>query len=135
MAIILLALGFAIVNTMLMVVLERTRELGMIMAIGMNRFKVFRMILYETMLLGVIGSIIGMLVSWWFTSYFGEQGIDISMVAQGFEALGYGSVMHPMLEFTDYVQVGFMVLVTGLIASVFPTIRALKMKPVEAIRN
>ncbi len=135
MAIILLALGFAIVNTMLMVVLERTHEIGMIMAIGMNRAKVFRMILYETTLLGVIGGILGMLVSIWFTSYFGERGIDISMVAQGFEALGYGSVMHPVLELVDYIQVGIMVLLTGLIASIFPTIRALKMKPVEAIRN
>jgi len=135
MAIILLALGFAIVNTMLMVVLERTHELGMIMAIGMNRAKVFRMILYETSLLGIVGGALGMLISVWFTSYYGERGIDISMVAQGFEALGYGSVMHPVLEFIDYVQVAIMVLLTGLIASIFPTIRALKMKPVEAIRN
>ncbi len=135
MAIILLALGFAIVNTMLMVVLERTHELGMIMAIGMNRAKVFRMILYETTLLGIIGGALGMLISVWFTAYFGERGIDISMVGQGFEALGYSSVMHPMLEFADYVQVAVMVLLTGLIASIFPTIRALKMKPVEAIRN
>jgi ABC-type lipoprotein release transport system permease subunit len=135
MAIILLALGFAIVNTMLMVILERTRELGMIMAIGMNRAKVFRMIMYETMLLGIIGGISGMLISIWFTSYFGEHGISIAMVAQGFESMGYGSVMYPVLEFTDYVQVAVMVLITGLIASVFPTIRALKMKPVEAIRN
>ncbi len=135
MAIILLALGFAIVNTMLMVVLERTHELGMIMAIGMNRAKVFRMILYETTLLGIIGGALGMLISVWFTAYFGERGIDISMVGQGFEALGYSSVMHPMLEFADYVQVAVMVLLTGLIASIFPTIRVLKMKPVEAIRN
>ncbi len=135
MAIILLALGFAIVNTMLMVVLERTHELGMIMAIGMNRAKVFRMILYETTLLGIIGGALGMLISVWFTAYFGERGIDISVVGQGFEALGYSSVMHPVLEFADYVQVAVMVLLTGLIASIFPTIRALKMKPVEAIRN
>jgi ABC-type lipoprotein release transport system permease subunit len=135
MTIILLALGFAIVNTMLMVVLERTKELGMIMAIGMNKMKVFRMIMYETSLLGIIGGILGMLLSWWFTVHFGEEGISISMVAQGFEAYGYGSVMYPVLELTDYVQVAVMVLITGVIASIFPTIRALKMKPVEAIRN
>jgi len=135
MAIILLALGFAIVNTMLMVVLERTKELGMIMAIGMNKAKVFRMIMYETSLLGMIGGVLGMLISWWFTTYYGEEGISISMVAQGFEAYGYGSVMYPVLELTDYVQVAIMVLITGVIASIFPTIRALKMKPVEAIRN
>lgn len=135
MIIILIALGFAIVNTMLMVVLERTKELGMIMAIGMNRFKVFKMILYETSFLGIIGGILGMLISAWFTSYFGEQGISIALVSKGFESIGYGSVMYPVLGFNDYVEVAILVLLTGIIASIFPTIRALKMKPVEAIRD
>ena len=135
MSIIMLALGFAIVNTMLMVILERTKELGMIMAIGMNRFKVFKMIMYETTMLTIVGGVLGILVSVLFTSYFGRAGIDISSVAKGFESLGYSSVMHPVLEFIDYVEVIIMVMLTGIIASIFPTIRALKMKPVEAIRD
>lgn len=135
MTIILIALGFAIVNTMLMVVLERTKELGMIMAIGMNRIKVFKMIFYETTFLAIIGTMVGIVISAWFTSYFGENGIDISVVSKGFGALGYGSVMKPYLELTDYFQVLVMVLITGFVASIFPTIRALKMKPVEAIRE
>lgn len=135
MTIILLALGFAIVNTMLMVVLERTKELGMIMAIGMNRFKVFRMILYETSILAMIGGIFGIVVSAIFTWYFGNIGIDISSVGEGFAAMGYSTIMYPLLEMSDYVQVGLLVLITGIIASIFPTIRALKMKPVEAIRD
>ncbi len=135
MLIILIALGFAIVNTMLMVILERTKELGMIMAIGMNKFKVFKMIFYETTLLGIIGALVGIVISAAFTLYFGRYGIDISIVGKGFEAMGYGTVMKPYLELTDYFQVLIMVIITGLIASVFPTIRALKMKPVEAIRD
>ncbi|NOX48523.1 MAG: ABC transporter permease [Chlorobi bacterium] len=135
MSIIMLALGFAIVNTMLMVILERTKELGMIMAIGMNRFKVFKMIMYETTMLAIVGGVLGILVSVLFTSHFGRVGIDISSVAKGFESLGYSSVMHPVLEFIDYVEVIIMVMLTGIIASIFPTIRALKMKPVEAIRD
>ncbi len=135
MSIIMLALGFTIVNTMLMVVLERTKELGMIMAIGMNRRKIFAMIFYETLLLGFVGGIIGIGISILFTQYFGRVGIDISGVAQGFEALGYSSVMHPYLELTDYIQVIILVFITGFIASIFPTIRALKMNPVEAIRE
>jgi ABC-type antimicrobial peptide transport system permease subunit len=120
---------------MLMVILERTKELGMIMAIGMNRFRVFKMIMYETTMLAIVGGILGILVSVLFTSYFGRVGIDISSVAKGFESLGYSSVMHPVLEFIDYVEVIIMVMLTGIIASIFPTIRALKMKPVEAIRD
>ena len=57
--IILLALGFGIVNTMLMAVLERVKELGMLMAIGMNRKRVFRMIMLETVFLGLTGAMVG----------------------------------------------------------------------------
>ena len=135
MSIIMLALGFTIVNTMLMVILERTKELGMIMAIGMNRRKVFAMIFFETSLLAIIGGALGIIISVLFTSYYGNVGIDISSVADGFEELGYGSVMHPFLELSDYIQVIIIVMITGLISSIFPTIRALKMKPAEAVRD
>jgi len=135
MSIIMLALGFVIVNTMLMVVLERTKELGMIMAIGMNRRKVFTMIFYETSILGSVGALLGIAISIWFTTYYSESGLNISIFAEGFEALGYSTLIHPFLEINDYVQIVILVFVTGLIASVFPTIRALKMKPVEAIRE
>ncbi len=135
MSIIMIALGFAIVNTMLMVILERTKELGMIMAIGMNRFKVFKMIMYETTMLALVGGVVGIVISAIFTWYFGDVGIDISSVSEGFEQLGYSSVMHPVLEMSDYIQVVILVMITGVIASIFPTIRALKMKPAEAVRD
>jgi len=135
MSIIMLALGFVIVNTMLMVVLERTRELGMIMAIGMNKKKVFTMIFYETSLLGFVGALIGLLISALFVWHFGNVGLNISSFSEGFQAFGYSTVIRPVLDTGDYVEVIIMVFITGLIASIFPTIRALKMKPVEAIRE
>lgn len=135
MSIILLALGFAIVNTMLMVILERKKELGMIMAIGMNRRKVFSMIMWETVLLSFTGALIGILFSVLFTFYFGQNGIDISSVAEGFESAGYASVLYPELNLVDYIQVVVLVFITGIIASIFPSIRALKMKPAEAVKE
>lgn len=134
MSIIMLALGFAIVNTMLMVVLERTKELGMIMAIGMNKFKVFKMIMWETSMLAMVGGIIGILITMLFTWHFGQAGIDISAYADGFGTVGYSSIMYPFLSLFDYIQVVILVMITGLIASIFPTIRALKMNPAEATR-
>jgi len=135
MSIIMLALGFVIVNTMLMVILERTRELGMIMAIGMNKKKTFVMIFYETSFLGFLGAVLGIAVSALFVWYYGSEGMDISIFSEGFQSFGYSTVIHPVLEISDYIEVIFMVFLTGLIASVFPTFRALKMKPVEAIRE
>ncbi len=135
MSIILLALGFAIVNTMLMVILERKKELGMIMAIGMNRRKVFSMIMWETILLSFTGAFVGIILSAIFTTYFGHNGIDISSVGEGFESAGYSSILYPVLHLLDYVQVVILVFITGIIASIFPSIRALKMKPAEAVKE
>lgn len=135
MSIILLALGFAIVNTMLMVVLERTKELGMIMAIGMNRAKVFKMIMFETTMLAIVGGALGIIFTYIFTWYYGNVGISIASVGEGFEAVGYSSTMYPFLELSDYIEVIILVMITGVVASIFPTIRALKMKPAEAVRD
>ena len=63
MVIILAALAFGIVNTMLMAVLERTKELGMLMAIGMNRRKIFSMIMLESIFLSIVGGFAGMVIS------------------------------------------------------------------------
>ena len=49
--------------------------------------------------------------------------------------MGYSSIMHPFLELKDYAQVIFLVLLTGIISSIFPTIRAIKMKPADAVRD
>ncbi len=60
--IILLALLFGIINTMLMVVMERRKEIGMLMAIGMQKFKIFRMIVVESILLSLVGGIVGIII-------------------------------------------------------------------------
>ncbi|MCK4853364.1 MAG: ABC transporter permease, partial [Bacteroidales bacterium] len=85
MVIILLALGFGIVNTMLMAVLERVKELGMLMAIGMNKKRIFNMIMLETIFLGMTGAVIGMAISYGLIWYTGRTGLDLtSLYQEGF---------------------------------------------------
>ncbi|MEZ4983270.1 MAG: FtsX-like permease family protein [Saprospiraceae bacterium] len=62
--IVMLALIFGIINTMLMAVLERYRELGMLMSIGMNKVRIFLMIMTETIMLGLISAPLGLLIGW-----------------------------------------------------------------------
>ena len=76
--IILAALAFGIINTMLMVVLERTRELGMLTAIGMNKRKVFSMIMLESVFLSIIGGVAGMIISYILIKLQVNNGIDFS---------------------------------------------------------
>ena len=82
MGIILLALAFGIVNTMLMAVLERKREIGMLLSVGMDKRKVFTMIILETLFLAFIAALLGVLLSIWTIEYFGRHGINLSAVAK-----------------------------------------------------
>ncbi|MCK7521515.1 MAG: FtsX-like permease family protein [Ignavibacteriales bacterium] len=72
MGVILFALLFGITNTMLMSVLERVREFGVLMAIGMKRKKVFWMIILETITLAIVGGIVGMILAIITITYFGS---------------------------------------------------------------
>ncbi len=134
MVIILLALAFGIVNTMLMAVLERTKELGMLMAIGMTRRRVFRMILSETVLLSLLGGIVGIAIGIVFTAITAQTGISIAAFSEGIGALGYDSTVYPYLRIKDVVLVVILVFFTGLLAAIYPAFKALKLKPAEAIR-
>jgi ABC-type lipoprotein release transport system permease subunit len=132
---ILLALGFGIVNTMLMAVLERIKELGMLMAIGMNRKRVFLMIMLETVYLTLSGALVGMILGYLLIEITGSVGIDLSMYAEGFSAIGYSTLIYPEITFAFFIGVAGLVIATGILSSVYPAIKALKLNPVEATRT
>lgn len=133
--IILFALAFGIINTMLMSVLERFKELGMLMAIGMNRIKVFAMIMLESVFLSLTGGLAGLLVSGVIVHILSKTGIDLSMWAEGLEAIGYASVIYPFLTIDNYITITLLVIFTGMVASIWPARRALKLNPAEALRT
>jgi putative ABC transport system permease protein len=134
MAIILAALAFGIVNTMLMVVLERTRELGMLTAIGMNKKKVFSMIMLESVFLSIIGGVAGMFVGWIVILLTAKNGLNFIKYAEGMEALGYSAHVFPEISLGFFFMVTILIILTGIISSIYPALKALKLNPVEAIR-
>lgn len=133
--IIMLALAFGIINTMLMAILERTRELGMLMAIGMNRKRVFSMIMLETIFLTSVGAVAGMIAGWALIEIFGKTGIHFAGWEQGFEAMGYSARIFPVITPDFFIFVTLMVIATAVIASLWPARKALKLNPVEALRT
>ncbi|MFD2516776.1 ABC transporter permease [Salinimicrobium flavum] len=133
--IILLALTFGIVNTMLMSVLERIRELGMLMAIGLNKLKIFLMIMLETLYLSLIGCPVGLLIGWLTIKILGNYGINISMFSEGLSSYGFSPVIYPALDDQKYGIVAIMCLITALLSAIYPAYKALQLNPSEAIRK
>ncbi|WP_299577184.1 FtsX-like permease family protein [uncultured Sunxiuqinia sp.] len=133
--IILLSLGFGIINTMLMVVMERVKELGMLMAIGMGRLRVFLMLMLETTLLTLTGGLIGIVLGLGASFALQEKGINLSNWAQGLEDFGYSAIIYPVVETQMVLVIILLVILTGIIASVYPARKALKYNPAEAIRT
>ena len=135
MAIILAALAFGIVNTMLMAVLERTREIGMLAAIGMNRRKIFSMIMLESVFLSIVGGITGMAVSGAVIAATAKNGINLMKYSEGMEAFGYTAHLFPTIDVQFFITTTILIVLTGILSSIYPARKALKLNPVEAIRG
>lgn len=135
LGIIMMALLFGIINNMLMAILERRRELGMLMAVGMNKRKLFLMILIETLMLGFVGGPIGIVLGDLSTRLMMQIGIDLTSKKDGLAELGVQSIIYPEIVPEYYIIIAIMVVTTALIASILPAVRALKLNPVQAIRG
>jgi putative ABC transport system permease protein len=135
-SIFMLALIFGIINTMLMAVLERVRELGMLMSIGLNKFRVFSMIVIETLILGMIGTPAGLLISYLLVEYYGKHGLNLFFYSQkSMEQFGMSSFVYLKINTSDYFTLAIAVFITSLLASVYPAYKAISLKPSEAIRK
>ncbi len=132
--IILLALLFGIINTMLMVVMERTKEIGMLMAIGMNKIKIFSMIVLESVMLSLTGGIVGIVIGAIASKYGETHPIDLSAWAQGYQQLGYDAFVYTQLDPSMLVDITLLVILTGVIAAVYPAYKALRNDPADALR-
>jgi ABC-type lipoprotein release transport system permease subunit len=130
--VIFLALSFGLVNTLVMAVFERVREIGLMLALGMKPGSILGQIVIESMLLITFGLAIGNALAW-ATVVPLESGIDVSIVGDGMEMWGMSSMLYPKLYVSDMVLASSVVLLLGFLASLSPAWRASRYEPVEAI--
>jgi len=133
--IVMIALAFGIVNTMLMAVLERIRELGMLMAVGMTKIRVFTMVMLETIFIGVLGSPLGLLFGWLTINYYSNVGLDLTEYSEGLESFGYDSILYPYVGMEAYYSIVIAVVITAFVGAIYPAWKAVKLKPVEALHT
>ncbi len=130
--VIFLALSFGLVNTLVMAVFERVREIGLMLALGMKPINILVQIIIESLLLLAIGLAMGSALAWATVQPI-KGGIDVSMVSEGMDMWGMSSVLYPELLLSDVVLANVVVLVLGFLASLSPAWRASRYEPIEAI--
>jgi len=132
--VIFLALSFGLVNTLVMAVFERIREIGLMQALGMRPTMILYQILLESFLLLFIGLLIGnvMAVA---TIIPLQSGIDISAVAKGMEMMGTSSMLYPALKIEDMVLANVIVIILGLLTSILPAWHAASYDPIKALNT
>jgi ABC-type lipoprotein release transport system permease subunit len=133
--IILFALLFGITNTMLMSVVDRTKEFGVLIAIGMKKWKVFSMIVLETIFLSLTGGLTGIFISGISIAYYNQYGIDLSSISTSLESFGVSTMLYPALPLAMYLILTVMIIMAANIAAFLPAWKATHLVPSEAIRT
>ena len=133
-AAVFVAMAFGIANVLMMAVFERTREIGMMRAVGMGRGSVVAMVVLESALVTALGLVVGVVIAI-LGAYLLRDGIDISRWAGEIDVYGIETVLKPAMRTQD---LGTPVLIGGisaLLSSLWPALRAARAKPADALRQ
>ena len=133
-AAVFVAMAFGIANVLLMAVYERIREIGVLTAIGMRPQRLVAMILAESLVLAVLGLALGLGAAF-ATAWALRDGIDLSAYAEGLNAYGIGTRIVPVIRSQDVATPVGVALVTALLASLWPALHAVRIRPADAVRR
>ncbi|MBU1170929.1 MAG: ABC transporter permease [Proteobacteria bacterium] len=133
--ILVIVVAFSIFNTFLMAIFERTREFGVMMAMGTSPFRLMKLVLIESMAMTLLGIVLGMVLGSLVTLYFQHQGIYIPGTEDIFKQYGIPDRLFPRLSLLTLTAGPGLVFCITFISSVFPALKLRKMKPVEAMSH
>ncbi len=125
-----------IINTTIMVIFERMKEIGTLGAMGMTGKQLVKLFFLESLFISIAGAVVGILIGIALSAYLGKVGFSaFAKAMDGMDGMGISSVLYPILNFKSTVLVFiYSVIVTGL-ATWWPSRRAAKITPAEALRH
>ncbi len=129
-----LALIFGIINSSLMSVYERIQELGVLMSIGMKNIKIILMIVFEAGILGILGTISGLIFGYIIFILFLQDGVNLSLFAESLQSFGVGAIIHPILSVENLISLLIVIPFISVLGALYPAYKAIKLEPVYAIR-
>ncbi|HJV71499.1 ABC transporter permease [Ideonella sp.] len=131
---VMVAAGVA--NPVLMAVLERTREFGIMLALGTSPGRLLRLVLCEAMLLGAAGLLAGNLLGLGITASFSRRGIDLSAFGAGLRVMpGLADIIYPVVRMERSLVISALVFAIAFLVALYPAIKAATLEPVAAIRG
>jgi len=131
----IIVVTFSLLNSLLMSVLERTREFGMLLALGMRPGSIGRMIWAETVLLIVFGLSIGLLIGYLVSEYYAKVGIHFEKAQEVFDKFGLPSAIYPEVSVLTLLVGPTIIGLSVLFAGLFPVLRIYRLQPVAAMRT
>jgi putative ABC transport system permease protein len=132
--VLIILVAFSVLNTQLMSVLERTREFGVIMAIGIKPRRLALLVLLETFLMALLGLLLGVLLGGLVAAWFAEVGFTYPGMDEMAEKFNMSPVMYPSLKPFSLLLGPSVVFVFCLFAAVYPALKLYTLRPVEAMR-
>ncbi len=133
--ILILVVAFSILNTFLMSVFERTKEFGVMMAIGTTPGRLTKLLLLESITMTVIGIVVGIIAGCLITWYFQVHGIVISGTSEVVRQFGIPERMFPQLSFLSVTIGPTLVLFITSLTALYPALRVRRLRPVEALAS
>jgi ABC-type lipoprotein release transport system permease subunit len=132
-AVIFITVIFSIINTMVMAIMERFHEIGVMKSIGTRPSSIFAMIVLEAMNCSAVGLFAGILAGGLLIALLSYTGLDLSAYSGNLRRWGTGSVIYPSLRIADMISAAAIVGATTLAASLYPAVLAARIKPLEAL--
>ncbi len=126
------ALG--IINTMLIAVFERTREIGVFSAFGMKRREILAVFLFEALFIGCFGGIAGVLLGGYWAIYLEINGLSLGNVADGF-SIPVRSIIYSDFRIIHGVSAFVLGITMSVLAAFLPAVKAARMEPTDALRT
>lgn len=130
-----LVVSIGIFGVILVCVLERIREFGIMLALGNSFFNVSKLIVLESIFLGFLGLGTGFLIGGGLLAYFNVYGMDLSSYAKGLSMWGMDSVMYAEIKFAYFIQAFLSVFFATVFAALWPVKVLKKFRPIEAINS
>ncbi|MDJ0761023.1 MAG: FtsX-like permease family protein [Woeseiaceae bacterium] len=132
--VLVILVAFSVLNTGLMSVLERTREFGILMALGIAPGRLGRLVLLETALMGAIGILLGALLGGILTAYFGVTGFVVPGMEEMAVRFNLPARLYPGISVVTLFAGPFVVFLVSILATLYPAFRLNRLQPVEAMR-